>query len=112
MARRTGRVDSEAIGYSCCRGVNSPRTWIQTNHTESMHRSIGDLTEGLEYLLDSPVSDGVVEMIAARPGEASVNSCRRPSSTPKSAWLVIAGMRAGPATPKTGVPTGRRNSLS
>jgi hypothetical protein len=34
-----------------------------------MHRSIGDLTEGLEYLLYSPVSDGVVEMIAARPGE-------------------------------------------
>ncbi|MEX1092895.1 MAG: MOSC domain-containing protein [Acidimicrobiia bacterium] len=34
-----------------------------------MHRSIGDLTEGLEYLLHSPVSEGVVEMIAARPGE-------------------------------------------
>lgn len=34
-----------------------------------MHRSTGDLTEGLEHLLDSPGSEGVVEMIAARPGE-------------------------------------------
>jgi hypothetical protein len=34
-----------------------------------MHRSIGVLTEGLEYLLDSPESGGVVEMIAARPAE-------------------------------------------
>lgn len=34
-----------------------------------MHRSIGDLTEGLENLLDSPSSKGVVEMIAARPRE-------------------------------------------
>ena len=34
-----------------------------------MHRSIGDLTEGLEHLLDSPVSEGIVEMIVARPGE-------------------------------------------
>lgn len=34
-----------------------------------MHRSIGDLTEGLEHLLDSPESAGVVEMIAVRPGE-------------------------------------------
>lgn len=34
-----------------------------------MHRSIADLTEGLEYLLDSPSSEGVVEMIAVRPGE-------------------------------------------
>lgn len=34
-----------------------------------MHRSIDDLTEGLEYLLDSPGSAGIVEMIAARPAE-------------------------------------------
>lgn len=34
-----------------------------------MHRSINDLTEGLEHLLDSPVSEGVVEMIAVRPAE-------------------------------------------
>jgi hypothetical protein len=34
-----------------------------------MHRSISDLTKGLEYLLASPVSEGVVEMIAARPRE-------------------------------------------
>lgn len=34
-----------------------------------MHRSIDDLTEGLEYLLDSPAAAGVVEMIAARPAE-------------------------------------------
>ena len=34
-----------------------------------MHRSISDLTEGLDHLLESPVSDGVVEMIAVRPIE-------------------------------------------
>lgn len=34
-----------------------------------MHRSFDDLAKGLEHLLDSPGSEGVVEMIAARPGE-------------------------------------------
>jgi MOSC domain-containing protein YiiM len=34
-----------------------------------MHRSIDDLTEALEYILDAPRAEGRVEMIAIRPAE-------------------------------------------